>query len=229
MEEEYFIISEEEIDPNNPIKIAYKHNSTYLGPHSKNLDFLYITSRSIDLYPDLLRTRNYQREEQIIEIGAGLGGLIPFVAEKQYRNNGLRPIIIDPIDYSKIKTMLEKNLDSKKFLEQKKYIEVMIERCNSLEDSSKVRHIMKPFPKALEEDSSLEGIADIVVDQFASAHYLEGTFSNNLKDYDFRCMEVKKQIKRLFKSEIDFDKNLFSEIDMGLSMLNKIIAPRTKP
>ena len=57
-----------------------------------------------------LQIRKTKPLDQIVEIGAGLGGYIPYIAEQQSEQQGLKPIVIDPLDYNRALELIKYGL-----------------------------------------------------------------------------------------------------------------------
>ena len=146
----------------------------------------WITGRDLSEYDskiqDLIAGLN--PDLQYVDVGAGVGEFVPFVASKSQRH---LPIVIDSVDYHTLRTLLEyaQTLDIPDRM-KKKAME-MLQRCNTILNPKKVRLINMGLEKALEKVNDLFGIADVVVDNAGTSHYAD----------DFR--EIWKLEKKLLK------------------------------
>ena len=127
-----------------------------------------VTGRDLDQYPAELKPINPHMQH--LEIGPGMGGLIPALAAAQ-EGTGIRPIAIDPVNYSQMIEMLEYARRLRISNALKKRAELLAERCHNITDPSKVTLFNTTAAEALAMHPELKGLAHIVVDNFASSYY----------------------------------------------------------
>ncbi|MEK6900098.1 MAG: hypothetical protein AABX05_03155 [Nanoarchaeota archaeon] len=130
-----------------------------------------ITTRDIGRYLNL-PSMNINPSLQYLEVGAGLGEFTPLVVRSNPRH---RPIVIDPANYPLMLKMLKSayNRDLKEELKER--IRILQERCEIILNPAKVNLINLTLEEALAQHPELEGIADVVVDNFGAIHYSSET------------------------------------------------------
>ncbi len=104
-----------------------------------------------------------------VEVGAGLGELVPYITERI--KTRIKPTVIDPADYQTIYSLLKDSTKADITKPNKKFIRELMERCEIINDADKVRLFNTTLENVLEENPSLVGFADVVVDLFGAAHY----------------------------------------------------------
>ena len=126
-----------------------------------------ISGRDLHHYDRRLQFMDVRRGTQFVEIGAGLGGFIPYIIGKTRR----KPIVIDFANYRLMKLMLTfaKSLNLGKNVDKR--LDVLIGRCELVTDPKKVRLINLQLSQALRQNPDLRGIADVLVDHYGAHQY----------------------------------------------------------
>ena len=123
-----------------------------------------MTSRDLKDYPTELSRIS---DVQYLEVGAGLGEFIPFAAEQVC----VKPVVIDPANYHLMRRMLREALDFNLSYVIKDRINVVLKRCNTILDPSKVVLFNWTMEEALIKHPELNGIADVVVENWGPTLY----------------------------------------------------------
>ena len=108
---------------------------------------------------------------QYLEVGAGLGGFIPFLVNESSQRPVSKPIVIDPANYLLMSQMLEyaKGLDLD--AEINEYLDKLMGRAQTILDPQKVHLVNMKLGEALESKPELRGVADVVIDLYGPANY----------------------------------------------------------
>ncbi|OGM10943.1 hypothetical protein A2Z22_03685 [Candidatus Woesebacteria bacterium RBG_16_34_12] len=138
---------------------------TQWGMHPKDRICL-VEYRSISEYeerviPKGLAEEIVNKDLQLVEPGAGLAEFVPKIALQARK----RPIVIDPLDYEAIRSLLEGAQEIRKVnQENRQLIQELLRRIDIYLDPGLVRLFNMNLDQACKEYPYLEGIADIVVD-----------------------------------------------------------------
>ena len=152
-----------------------------------------ITSRDVEKYLNL-PSMNINPLLQYLEVGAGLGEFTPLVV----RNNPInKPIVIDPANYPLMLDLLRSAYKKNLKRELKERIGVLQERCETLLNPHKVNLINLTLEQALEQHPELNGIADVVVDNFGAIHYSSYT-KEERRQAIFRERRLTKSGRRVY-------------------------------
>lgn len=171
------------------------HQVIFSVPYNENSNMA-ITGRDVKEYHKDVQELFIDPYLQYLEIGAGMGGFIPYVA-RFIKGNGSRPIIIDPADYVLMKDMLEFAYDLDVRSDINYRILKLLYRCKTILDEDYVNLINLPLGEALEKNKELEEIADVVIDHIAASFY---PFSEKTgHDVDKAVDEILDLEKKLLK------------------------------
>lgn len=138
----------------------------------------YVTGRSVNevlqSFPDLPLDPSLK----YIEVGPGLGELLPMVAGAALQEEGQKHIAIDPADYNLMQIMLQhayqiapQHAQSKNYRD---HIGALLERCQIILDPHKVQLINSTLQAAMADSalaSTLRGTGDVVVDHVGALYY----------------------------------------------------------
>jgi hypothetical protein len=128
-----------------------------------------VTARNVEEYHPDIANLELNANLRYCEVGAGLGEFVLYVAEKVNE----RPIVIDPVDYNKLKRLLGSAYQLKLKDRHKVIIESMIERCDDYLKQEKVKVYNFTLEEALEKCPELKHSMDVVVENFGPAYYAE--------------------------------------------------------
>lgn len=133
--------------------------------NGKGKDFtVAVTGRNFRRYPskviNIVNSNRLTRNSKVLEIGSGLGGLIPQLILK-----GLHPTVVDKMDIVRIRQLLEfaKEQIIKDF-EAQRFIKGYIARCDLLTDPRKVTLINDGIEEVLDRGTFNPQSFDLVVD-----------------------------------------------------------------
>lgn len=165
-----------------------------------------VTARNIEEYDRRVSKIPIQSDFQYVEVGAGLGGFVPHIIEKQkadYKNNYLPAIIIDPINYEILRDLLVYSDGLELNVKQHLRIKTLKSRCDLFLNKNKVNLVNAKLSDAV-KDKKLQNIADFVVDNFGPSNHTctEYAFSKrNMASDEFDASEkfVYELEKRLLK------------------------------
>jgi hypothetical protein len=138
---------------------------------------LVTTGRNHILYP-LDIDFNINPRLQYIEVGAGLGGFIKFICDRQ-RDSSPKPVVIDPADYARMEDMLKYCLDTG--TSDREIIEELLERCELLLNKDRVILINKKLDIAIQEHPEILETADVVIDNYGACYYEAKTETERLE------------------------------------------------
>jgi hypothetical protein len=149
-----------------------------LGIHDDRYEpHAWITSRSTQRYFEFFSNQSLDKESgpQFVELGAGLGGFIPDLVRCQ--ESLLPPIVIDPIDYTWVRTQLTELLSLSEVQclgeQVRRDVEELLCRCDAYM-SPRVRHLQMPLRQAFQKHrDELIGIGDAVLDLYGATTYEE--------------------------------------------------------
>ncbi|MBI5072886.1 hypothetical protein HZA99_03640 [Candidatus Woesearchaeota archaeon] len=151
-----------------------------------------VTDRSMREYHGLFHEMPRDREFQYVDVGAGLGGFIPYLIEDLGVTK--RPIVIDPCDYTQMREML---ITAKQLVEGtglQYRIDLLLHRSEIYLDSSRVVLIQEPVRDAVQNHSEIAGIADVVLDHWATGRYCH----KDMRDADTQILKTAQREKGLF-------------------------------
>jgi len=152
-------------------KLPYPYKLGNLGSDDSHIG---LTCRPLELYPERVRNLVIDSGKQYIEIGAGLGGFIPFHVVPNLDKILHRPIVIDLADYGLLEEFLNHAKEFDFDGDEGQYqslVKSCLSACEIIRDSSKVRLINEPLDVALRNHLELIGSGDIVVDNCGPSHY----------------------------------------------------------
>lgn len=132
--------------------------------YSLNGKDMMVTCRDVRWYRRLLQVP-ITGDLQYVEVGAGLGGLVPSLV----RAGAPKPVVIDPVDYGVLERVLSHALCRIPQSLQGRADE-LIARARLLQDAGRVRHVRRLLGEAV-KDPSLMGVADAVVDFYGPCRY----------------------------------------------------------
>jgi len=166
-----------------------------LGYYDKNSQWMPVYYRSISEYightkmpkniVEIIQTNNYQ----LIEVGGGLAELAPSVAKGAIT----KPIVIDPLDYKSIQTLLERARKKNICDDNIKLIDILLDRVAMYLDPNAIDLIPLSIQEAyLQYRERLKGVADVVVD-VAGAIYYSGNLLNHKSVYELEKDWLVKQ------------------------------------
>ncbi len=127
-----------------------------------------MTGRDVPEYMDHLGyDLDITQDDQLVEVGAGLGQFVPLMVENLGSSLKHRPIVIDPVQYDVVKTHLQTILDQfgneRVVCSLEQRIQEFIKRCTILLGSD-VLHIRETLGNAIRlHPKTLLGKADAVV------------------------------------------------------------------
>ncbi|MDO8661073.1 MAG: hypothetical protein Q7K43_04235 [Candidatus Woesearchaeota archaeon] len=136
----------------------------FVDPNEKLPKGLWISARDSEDYLEL-NPEQILPGNTLIEVGAGLGGMVSKALE---RNAFVT--VIDPANYELMQDMLAHAIEQPRVSSIMKRIQIVKERCE-LALSDRVRLLNKPLLEVLEQNPELCGTADIVVDHMAAVFY----------------------------------------------------------
>jgi SAM-dependent methyltransferase len=143
-------------------------------PDYKTENCLIVTGRHLCEYPANACEALERDDARLIEVGAGLGALVPNLAGR-----GKRPIAIDPFDYALAEDMLTYARD---VVNPGPYfvglIDTLLLRAQVMQDKSKITLINTTLGRAVREHPEIKGIADVVVDCVGAMEYCDAELLN---------------------------------------------------
>ncbi len=150
--------------------------------------YCFTTDRDIADYPRAAREVTHGK---CIEIGAGLGGLVLELAQK----NVGKITVIDPLDYNQTRAML---LHAQAYASDQQVcmrISTLLERCRIMHDKRRVRLINTTLGNALETHPELLSSADFVIDNFGAVYYVNTESFPELEAHrkTISCHELQKR------------------------------------
>jgi|APSaa5957512622_1039677.scaffolds.fasta_scaffold90475_2 hypothetical protein len=164
-----------------------------------NGDFCCSTGRNLAEYGEyknhfLTPGKISDPSKQYLEVGAGIGEFVPYLVRKFGKTLKNKPIVIDPINYTGLREMLDfsKALELPERIDRK--VSEFIARIDIITDPNRVRLTNTTLLKAISKHPELIGSADYVVDHAASRAYPTTEFSN-YPDLDH--LEAQKQRRRI--------------------------------
>lgn len=150
-----------------------------LGPYisSRNGRRIFrVTGRDLGEYICFPKGKFPNLEGQCVEVGAGFGELIPYIAINN-KGHSSKPIAIDPANYELMIEILKKSQELELSHGLLSKISSWITRGNIILDPSKVKLINLPLVQAIEQNPYLTGCADVVVDYMGArvqGHFYHG-------------------------------------------------------
>lgn len=140
-----------------------------------NGDILHITGRNLDEYEahekQTIVTFLDDSRKQYLEVGAGLGELVPYLVRTFGKSLQKRPIIIDPVNYRVLGEMLRYSQDLELPERTRQKVNELLARIEIIENPLKVRLINTTLLNAVSKFPDLIGCADCVVDCAAARGY----------------------------------------------------------
>lgn len=106
-----------------------------------------------------------------LEIGAGLGGFIPFLALEWSQRLESKPIVIDPADYRLMAHMLRYAKELRLGADIDKRLDELIQRAEIILDPEKVYLVNMALGEAIRSMPELQSVADVVIDLLGPVNY----------------------------------------------------------
>lgn len=123
-----------------------------------------------EVYSDFFPKMKIDPSAQYVEVGAGLGGLIPHILECQ-KSSSPKPVVIDPANYPLMKDMIYYALGLDESQGFRRRLKQLISRIGLYCNPNKVRLINSRLSDAIQNHPDLENIADVVVDNCGAQLY----------------------------------------------------------
>jgi len=144
---------------------------------------------------------------QYVDAGAGLAGLVPFLVAKFGQKLVSRPIIIDPVDYNLMSSMLRSAQELNLGTDIDKRLKELTQRTEIILDSEKVYLVNMTLGNAIREIPELKGTADVVIDFLGPSNYPSTEISGSEPSADIEgiVLEMERMLLKpdglhLFKS-----------------------------
>lgn len=134
-----------------------------------------ITGRSMNRYTELLPSLPLKADLRYIEVGAGVGALVPYLVREFSGGLSTSPVVIDPVDYSKLEKILRFAIqqDCKLVEERRLLLSEFLDRLCIFQDINVVEHVQLTLASAIEERLDLRASADVVIDMFGAPYEVE--------------------------------------------------------
>lgn len=132
------------------------------------------------------------KDFQYADVGAGLGGFIPYLVEDLGVNT--KPIVIDPCDYSQMKEMLEVARELVKKTDLQYIVNLLLHRSEIYLDASRVVLIQEPVQEAVRNHPEIRGVADVVLDHWATGRYSR----QDMREVDKQLLKQEQQEDGLY-------------------------------
>jgi|GEM_PF-5785904 hypothetical protein len=129
---------------------------------------LTITCRDMWEYVRALGNIPIRRNLKYVEIGTGVGALVPDIVKTGVKS---RPTVIDPADYGLMLAMLFEARDRLAGSRQVRYINELVERVEIILDPSKVVLVNQKLGEAYQSRPDLAESADVVIDNLGPCFY----------------------------------------------------------
>lgn len=120
-------------------------------------------------------------DDMIFEAGAGLGAFIPYVVQRLHNRLKHRPVVVDPLNYNLVISLLERFIDEKMNPENIPLAFDLIERARIYLDLSCVNLINLPFMEALDHPE-FQKKYDLVIDYYGP--WLYSPFSMKVSEIE---------------------------------------------
>jgi hypothetical protein len=157
------------VNPHAPLKNGM---SLYFMQEDRNGKPIYITGRDFDVYPSRARSAVFNGES-IVEVGAGLGGLLTLPMLPS--SGRIKPnMIIDTFNYTEAEIFLELALNGKLKGFPQTHMDKVSEfkrRLKVIKDPDRILLINSTLEQAILDESWLKGKADMVVDLMGACVY----------------------------------------------------------
>lgn len=151
---------------------------------------VWITDRDVEGIEDVDIDYNYpkavskivanpDRNLQYIEVGSGLGELIPKLIDAQIDK---RPIVIDPAPYGIMQEMLEYILQIVEIETHYERCLKLIERAKLMQNRDKINLINLTLKDAIIQHPEIKGIGDILVDNYGGVIWSSKEAGNRPND-----------------------------------------------
>lgn len=156
--------------------------------------FVSVTGRELDEYQAMLEL-DPDAPGQFLEVGPGLGAVIPYLADRAKKGEIPVPIAIDSADIAGIREMLAYAIDRAALLEisddTRERAKRLLTRCDLLLTSPHVRFHNMPLGNALAAYPDLAASADHLVELYSASFYSSVEGSTR--------MEIRKTLKTLVR------------------------------
>ncbi len=133
-----------------------------------------ITARDLPHYHRSFPRLRLDSSLQFTEVGSGLGGLVPYLAQTRAAMRRM-PIAIDPADYQTLLTLTDRLAGQANELrlstEARQRLDIIRSRCDILLDASRVRLVNTTLCRAVTKHPELHGCSDVVVDHYGGKLY----------------------------------------------------------
>lgn len=142
---------------------AFFANDSWFIFECSGVDVL-ITGRDIK---DYKKVKPLNRELQYLELGPGLGEFTPYASDSCSK----KPIAIDVANYDIVIEMLEFSLTMDFSTKTHDRTRELLRRCHIIKDKDRVDFYNMHMSEALEKYPYLEGIADVIVENYGPRTY----------------------------------------------------------
>ena len=180
--------------PNGVLTFLDIHFSHRIGWHEPVI----ISERDVKQYFDYFENLKIINPRlQYLEVGAGLGGFIPFLAIEWGQRLVSKPIVIDPADYRLMAHMLRYAKELRLGTDIDKRLDELIKRAEIILDPGKVCLVNMKLGEALISTPELQGVSDVVIDLLGPVNYpwteISGPKSDD-RDIENRVLEMEKML-----------------------------------
>lgn len=177
--------------PNGVLTFLDVHFVHRIGP-----ELVAISERDIKQYFDYFKElKTINPKFQYLEVGAGLGGFIPFLAVEWNQRLASIPIVIDPADYRLMAHMLRYAKQLNLGADVDKRLNELIQRAEIILDPKKVYLVNRTLGEAIRSMPELQGVADVVIDLLGPVNYPSTEFSGSTAhtaDIESLVLEMEK-------------------------------------
>ncbi len=169
--------------------------------HGSHFNFIYnlsgvpikVTARDLARYNPLI-VKQRENPGKIIEVGAGLGNLVPSIT------SGQRPVVIDPVNYRLLVDIIDFVSEGPVGEDDlyRENLHELRERAVRILDPKRIELVNLPLREALEQRTDLLRSADAVVDNFGPTRYDGVQIGQEDKEVIGLEMELLKKGGRLY-------------------------------
>ena len=165
------------------LKITNSNGSLKMSVYLKNPDdstgvifetpfCKFVTCRDLRDYDREIKEHKINPNFKYVEIGAGLGEFIPNLIDRYGSKLKYKPIVIDPINYSLIRDIINFTLSLDLTKKVSGRLKIILMRCLIILDNNKVILINIDLEQAVKSKKILN-IADVLIDMAGAAHYMK--------------------------------------------------------
>ncbi len=185
--------------------LLLSHQVEYKGRVGKSVEPTPITTRDVFMYTSIYEElANVDPGTRCLEVGPGLGGFLERLAKQSSRLPRDKPVAIDPADYESLEALTRHALASATELElpdpARERLEVLIRRCELIQDATKVQLLNMTFLKAFRLYPELRGSFDMVVDLAGATLYPQAEIGRKLKNANRWKEFLRRQYTQLLRS-----------------------------